>query len=305
MKILLLFFLLFLMTLGLAANEAKKNNPFLSAGNSLVNKHGKLLSQEWRDRIVDLPAINAGGEYSGMNYLYPATPYSEKFFSEKRGFKTDYTAHFEEYSKDSLIIWNQLSKYSEMSDFSEAGLTSQYHLTSTDIHHFFSHSTYGKQFLNGTKLLVGVGVGMMGVLMVAPRSITRWENDYADKARHNLSKAFSTPPVWDQDSWSINYVGHPYAGSIYYNAVRAQGATAPQSFIFSAFISTGWEYLYEGVAERPSIQDLVVTPVVGSVLGELTHQATLKMKKNGCNFFEKVFILVLNPAHLVFKGYHQ
>ncbi len=217
--------------------------------------------------------------------------------------------HFQGYqggnfSADSSMSMSQVLAPDDPVDFPGEPLIPQYYLTSTNISHFFSHSAYGKKFLKGTRLWIGVGVGMMGVLMLAPRSVTRWENDYARQAIRNLSESFSSPPVWDQDHWPINYVGHPYAGSIYYNTLRCQDATVLQSFIFSAFISTGWEYLYEGVAERPSIQDLVVTPVVGSILGELTHQATLGMKKNGCNLLEKTFIIILNPVHVVFRGFH-
>lgn len=234
-----------------------------------------------------------------------ASPVS--LFAEGNPINVDY--HLQGYqggnfSTDSSMAMRQVLAPDDPVDFSGEPPIPQYYLTSTNISRFFSHSAYGQKFLRGTRLWVGVGVGMMGVLMLAPRSVTRWENDYARQAVRNLSESFSSPPVWDQDHWPINYVGHPYAGSIYYNTLRCQDATVLQSFIFSAFISTGWEYLYEGVAERPSIQDLVVTPMVGSILGELTHQATVGMKKNGCNLLEKTFIIILNPVHVIFRGFH-
>ena len=46
-------------------------------------------------------------------------------------------------------------------------------------------------------------------------------------------------------------------------------------------MSTGFEYLVESWSERPSIQDLIVTPVVGSILGELIYLATKEMRKDG------------------------
>lgn len=176
-------------------------------------------------------------------------------------------------------------------------------LTSEHIFHFFNNTDYGGEFLNGLKMWGGIGFGMMGVLMIMPKSVTRWQDDYIQRAKLNLNRAFSEPPVWDKDNWEINYVGHPVAGSFYYNTIRSQGGNPFQSFLFSAFISTGWEYLYEGVAEQPSIQDLIVTPVVGSLLGELTHQMTIQMKKNGTNFLEKIAITIINPMHAIMKGY--
>jgi hypothetical protein len=33
------------------------------------------------------------------------------------------------------------------------------------------------------------------------------------------------------------------------------------------------------------------------------HRLTLRMKKNGTNLFEKAFILLANPTHVVMVGY--
>ena len=164
-------------------------------------------------------------------------------------------------------------------------------------------SAQADQYINGSKIWGGTFVGMFGVLMLMPRSVTKWEEGYIDDAISNLDRAFSEPPVWDEDHWEINYIGHPYAGSVYYNTIRAQGGSMFNSFLFSAFISTGWEYVYEGVAEQPSIQDLIVTPVAGAVLGELIHQATIGMKRNGFSVFEAAFVTVFNPMYVILNGY--
>jgi multisubunit Na+/H+ antiporter MnhG subunit len=68
-------------------------------------------------------------------------------------------------------------------------------------------------------------------------------------------------------------------------------------------LSTQWEYVFEAVAERPSIQDLIITPVVGSLLGEAIHRTTTRMRQNGTNILEKVFITLLNPAGAISSGY--
>lgn len=165
-------------------------------------------------------------------------------------------------------------------------------------------STHAEQYLSGTKIWGGIGFGMFGALMLMPKSVTKWQEDYIDDAMSNLNRAFTEPPVMDEDHWEINYVGHPYAGSLFYNTIRAQGGTVFHSFLFSAFASTSWEYLYEGVAEQPSIQDLIVTPIAGAVLGELIHQATIGMKRNGFSVFEAAFVTVFNPMYVILNGYH-
>ncbi len=136
-----------------------------------------------------------------------------------------------------------------------------------------------------------------------PRSVTKWEESYINDATSNFSRAFSEPPVFDEDHWEINYIGHPYVGSLFYNTIRSQGGSVFHSFIFSAFASTSWEYLYEGMAEQPSIQDLIVTPIVGSLLGEIIHQTTLSMKSNGYSIWEAMFVTVFNPMDVIQNGY--
>ncbi|GGF96734.1 MULTISPECIES: DUF3943 domain-containing protein [Cysteiniphilum] len=119
--------------------------------------------------------------------------------------------------------------------------------------------------------LLGLSVVAVGAIALMPQSISNWEID--DNAISNLPKKWwdnvSSGPVWDNDKWYINYIGHPYAGAIYYMAARDSGFGEFESFLYSAFISTFfWEYGVEAFAEVPSIQDLIVTPVGGWLLGE-------------------------------------
>ena len=154
------------------------------------------------------------------------------------------------------------------------------------------------------ELFIG-GVELLGmtVLILMPKEITKWSDDWAKDAWRNLKRSFSTTPVWDKDDWALNYIGHPIAGSYYYNALRSQNASRFHSFLFSTAQSFIWEYFIEGVAERPSAQDLFITPVVGSLLGESTHLLTMSMRRNGFNFFEKVFVLLLNPMFVINNGF--
>lgn len=142
----------------------------------------------------------------------------------------------------------------------------------------------------------------MGILILLPKRITHWDDDWIKDAMVNLKTSWTSPPIWDKDDWGLNYVGHPVAGSYYYNAMRSQNATIVQSFAFSTLQSNFWEYVVEGIAERPSIQDLVITPIGGIILGEATHLLTLRMRRNGFNFAEKAFVLVFNPLYAINNG---
>ena len=159
-----------------------------------------------------------------------------------------------------------------------------------------------KKFGRGELFIGGIEMLGMGILILLPKHITKWEDDWMKDAMRNLKTSWSKPPIWDKDDWGLNYIGHPVAGSYYYNALRSQNATIVQSFAFSTLQSNFWEYVVEGVAERPSIQDLIITPLGGALLGEATHLLTLGMRKNGFNFAEKAFVVVFNPLYAINNG---
>jgi hypothetical protein len=165
------------------------------------------------------------------------------------------------------------------------------------------HERMGKKIGRAELFIGGIEVVGMTILILLPKEITKWSNHWEQDAMHNFKRSFSTWPVWDHDDWQINYIGHPIAGSYYYNALRSQNASRFHSFLFSTAQSFIWEYFIEGMAERPSAQDLFVTPVVGSLLGESTHLLTMSMRRNGFNFFEKVFVLLFNPMFAINNGF--
>lgn len=122
-----------------------------------------------------------------------------------------------------------------------------------------------------TAMYVGATVIAFGVLYSMPESVTNWdkeamkENGITYKWKQNVKAG----PVWDEDDWVLNWVTHPYSGGVYYMTARSSGFNMFESFLYSAFMSTFfWEYGIEAFAEIPSKQDLIITPVLGSVVGE-------------------------------------
>jgi hypothetical protein len=152
-------------------------------------------------------------------------------------------------------------------------------------------------FIGGAEL-VGITV-----LILSPKEVTGWSPDWTQDAWHNMRRSLSTLPVWDDNDWQLNYIGHPIAGSLYYNSLRSQHASIFHSFLFAAAQSFIWEYFIEATAEKPSTQDLIVTPVAGAILGESVHQLTMNMRRNGFNFFEKVFVIIFNPLFVMNNGF--
>ena len=123
----------------------------------------------------------------------------------------------------------------------------------------------------------------VGVLVVLPQSVSNW--DLEELGKKSLGERWvehvTTKPVWDEDDWVINYIGHPFFGAVYYTMARNDGMDIFESALFSTVMSTFfWEYGYESFAEIPSIQDLIFTPLIGSLLGEGMHILELKLDDN-------------------------
>jgi hypothetical protein len=159
--------------------------------------------------------------------------------------------------------------------------------------------------LKGFGVLTAAGVATLGVLTLLPEEVSNWkqEDDVWATVQSNLERAWTQPPVWDEDGWGVNYIGHPLAGMYTYLTVRNMGASRGRSFLFSSVASIGWEYVFEAWAEQPSIQDLLVTSTVGSMLGEAVFQFTRYLLRGGLRTWEKVVLTVVNPVYVIEHGY--
>jgi hypothetical protein len=120
-------------------------------------------------------------------------------------------------------------------------------------------------------MYVGTTVIAFGVLYAMPESVTNWDKEEMKEKgiTYKWKENVKAGPVWDEDDWVLNWITHPYSGGVYYMTARSAGFTWFESFLYSAFMSTFfWEYGIEAFAEIPSKQDLIITPVLGSVVGE-------------------------------------
>ena len=119
-----------------------------------------------------------------------------------------------------------------------------------------------------TAYLLSYQVATIGILYMVPESISNWSEE--QKEEYSLSKWWDNVrnPQWDDDKFWINYLGHPYWGAAYYVRARERGYDERASFWYSVAMSTAFEFGAEALFEQPSIQDLIVTPVGGVILGE-------------------------------------
>jgi hypothetical protein len=76
--------------------------------------------------------------------------------------------------------------------------------------------------------------------------------------------------VWDLDDFGVNQIGHPYQGSNYFTAGRANGLSYWESAGITAFGSGTWEYF--GETNHASMNDLINTTLGGMAIGEMLHR---------------------------------
>jgi hypothetical protein len=170
-----------------------------------------------------------------------------------------------------------------------------------------------KGLLRNTGIKVGGALAVMGVLYLLPESATKW-----DKKSFTFENVFGkwvdnvkAGPVIDDDTWFMNYVAHPYWGGVFYMSARSLGYSPMYCFLYTAALSTFlWEYGLEAFAEIPSIQDLIVTPVAGAVVGELFYLAKRGIVRNDYRLLNSKILghtatFIMDPmnefANLVFK----
>ena len=75
---------------------------------------------------------------------------------------------------------------------------------------------------------------------------------------------------WDLNMWRTNQFGHPYQGSNYYTAGRANGLSFWEASAVAAFGSATWEYYFE--SNRASLNDFINTTIGGITMGEVLYR---------------------------------
>lgn len=76
---------------------------------------------------------------------------------------------------------------------------------------------------------------------------------------------------FDVNQLNTNFVGHPMGGTLYYLSARANRLGFLPSFTWAFTGSLLWEYLGE-ITEKPSFNDMIVTPWAGIANGEVLTQ---------------------------------
>lgn len=161
----------------------------------------------------------------------------------------------------------------------------------------------GTRLARAEAVVLGFDAFAVATLLAMPTDFSNWERPPFQDAGPNLRRAWTSAPVVDHDSFVLNWIGHPYAGSLTYNAMRAQGSRWYEAFLFSTFQSLFWEYAIEATMEQPSLQDLLITSNLGSLVGEGIDRMTRRLERGGFGIGEATLVSVLNPTNAILCGF--
>ena len=135
-----------------------------------------------------------------------------------------------------------------------------------------------------------------GILWAIDRYIFNydWSRIGPSTWNYNIKKGWE----WDNDRFGVNFIGHPYSGNNYFNIARSHGYNFWQSFPFAVGGSLMWEYFGENT--RPSINDVINTPVGGTYLGEVLYRVSSSVlddrTRGGERVFRELVAMILDPS---------
>jgi len=138
----------------------------------------------------------------------------------------------------------------------------------------------GARLWSQTSSIFAYGFGVIGLIALLPEDVSNWDKE--EGIFNKWSDNVKNGPVWDRDTGMLNLIGHPYFGGVYYQVARKSGYRQWDSFMYATLMSTFyWEYGIEAFAEVPSIQDLVITPVLGWAYGEWAFNTEMDLREDG------------------------
>jgi hypothetical protein len=155
-------------------------------------------------------------------------------------------------------------------------------------------------------VLIGGQFAVCGILYFMPQSVTQWSEEQKKNIFKHYGENF-VDPIWDKDQFYINYILHPYWGGAYYIRGRERGLDPFSSFVYSALLSAAYEFGSECFFEKPSIQDLFVTPVAGSLLGAFVFEPWRNYIKNKPElyWYDHVSLIFTDPIGLLSSGFEN
>jgi hypothetical protein len=154
-----------------------------------------------------------------------------------------------------------------------------------------------------TAIMFGAQTLAVSVLYVMPENVSGWSDEKKEEQFKNYPEHF-TNPVIDDDKLYLNYILHPYWGAAYYIRGRERGLGRVPSLVYSALLSAMYEFGIECIFEYPSIQDLIVTPVGGALVGALIFEPWRDSirRKNELHWYDHAALVLTDPIGVLSRG---
>lgn len=145
-----------------------------------------------------------------------------------------------------------------------------------------------------------VNLNVLGIVYLMPESVTNWTTEQKRAGLRNYRANLLHGPHQDRDHWAFNYVTHPLTGAGYFITARRRAFGWKGALLYSSLVSTfGWEMGVEAFFEQPSVQDLWVTPLLGSIMGESMLRLQRRLARSpfsGARFLAVLLLGVMDPT---------
>lgn len=142
-----------------------------------------------------------------------------------------------------------------------------------------------------------------GIIYVLPESVSSWNNEQKRNSLKKYGNNFVHPAI-DKDKFYINYIIHPYWGSTYYTRARERGLDKGASLLYATLVSTMFEFGAECFFEKPSIQDLLITPLAGTLLGATLIEPWRESikRKPELRWYDHAALIATDPIGILSTG---
>ena len=157
-----------------------------------------------------------------------------------------------------------------------------------------------------TGFLFGSQIVAAGIIYMMPESVSNWSSEQKKNSFKKYSENVVNPGI-DIDKFYINYLLHPYWGATYYIRARDRGLDKVPSLVYSTLISAMYEFGVESFFEKPSIQDLIVTPVIGSFFGAFVFEPWREAikSKQVLRWYDHAILIATDPVGVLSLGFEK